>query len=293
MHPLKGQASDYAKFLELHKKKSGTEHFRASLTKTKKQKPQRSEEEKRILDLVGGNIKVAREEVRLNNPEVTARKKLSENHEEFPLMNPKEIDTIGGVSNVALYMRLHNQEVETKKNVVDQKMEQQIKSSKTSLMTPGLVINTGKEDQYKTIDDGFSDKLNNASAKAGKRTTANIVIPNEKEQIDIAKALQVPDKNSKLFFLPEGVEIGGVSNVGGLMRIHANEITSSGDKKHAASDSKVEKVAKQLREAGGNNWVPVLVKQTGEDSYEVVGNHFAYDVAKKANISRIRAVVVK
>lgn len=158
-----------------------------------------------------------------------------------------------------------------------------------------IVIETGV-DKYAAIDDGFSPKVAGVLNEPYAR-----IIPNNPKQIELAKALRVPDKNEtlldglKMFPRNKGLP-GNLSDVGSLMHIYDHEITSSfkASEGHDASEEEIERVAKQVRKDGkGHNWVPVLVRETGEDKYEVVGNHFVYDVMKKANVEKMWTIIVE
>ena len=49
--------------------------------------------------------------------------------------------------------------------------------------------------------------------------------------------------------------------------------------------------AKKLNELGGRNWVPVIVKEIGEDQYEVIGNSFIYAVAEEAGLEKVWCII--
>lgn len=49
--------------------------------------------------------------------------------------------------------------------------------------------------------------------------------------------------------------------------------------------------AEALNKQGGRNWIPVIVKETGEDSYEVIGNSFIYAVAQEAGLERVWCII--
>lgn len=205
---------------------------------------------------------------------------------------PKEIIS-GGSSNVGIIFGTSLSEVGNDPAKVSTTLDKQFASnnSKNSkhALTSSIVIEKGL-DSYEALDDGYSQQLNNAVKKAGKDYAMNVVVPDDPGQIELAKALQVPDKNQKTYFLDEK-KLSISSDYGQLTTPDATDISST-KKGHNRSDEEVAKVAGQLKKAGGNNWVPVLVKQTDLNKYEVVGNHFAYDVAKKAGITKIRVLTV-
>nr|WP_199298334.1 Rho termination factor N-terminal domain-containing protein [Trichocoleus sp. FACHB-40] len=49
--------------------------------------------------------------------------------------------------------------------------------------------------------------------------------------------------------------------------------------------------AKKLTKSGGRNWVPVIVKETGEDQYEVIGNSFIYAVVEEAGLEKVWCII--
>lgn len=49
--------------------------------------------------------------------------------------------------------------------------------------------------------------------------------------------------------------------------------------------------AKAVNQAGGRNWLPIIVKQTGEDQYQVIGNCFTYAVAEEAGLDKVWCII--
>lgn len=157
---------------------------------------------------------------------------------------------------------------------------------------PGIVIekNTGGDVKIVPIADNYSQSLN-ASGTYHNKKMFNVVVPDEPQQIALAKTLRsVPDDNSKGIFTAKQ-PTSTLTDVGIMQANTASDLNST-RKGHSASDDTVEKAAIELRKAGGKNWVPVLVRKSEFDTYDVVGNYFAYDVAKKANIDKIWTVEV-
>lgn len=79
------------------------------------------------------------------------------------------------------------------------------------------------------------------------------------------------------------------TNIGNLMYLYLDEIDPG-----EASDTAeflINATAQQLNEAGGRNWVPVIVKETGKDRYEVIGNSFIYAVAATAGLERVWCII--
>ena len=57
------------------------------------------------------------------------------------------------------------------------------------------------------------------------------------------------------------------------------------------SATTVAEAAKSIK-AAGRNWLPIPIQQTKDYEYEVVGNSFVYEAAKKAGIERVWVVIV-
>jgi hypothetical protein len=49
--------------------------------------------------------------------------------------------------------------------------------------------------------------------------------------------------------------------------------------------------AKTLNKFGGRNWVPLIVKEIGEDQYEVIGNSFIYAVVEEAGLEKVWCII--
>ena len=80
-----------------------------------------------------------------------------------------------------------------------------------------------------------------------------------------------------------------LSNVGNLMCLYMHEISPG--KSTDASEFLIKAAAKALIESGGRNWVPVIVKEIGEDEYEVIGNSFVYAIALEAGLEKVWCIV--
>ena len=80
-----------------------------------------------------------------------------------------------------------------------------------------------------------------------------------------------------------------LSNVGNLMCLYMHEINPG--KGTEASEFLIKASARALVESGGRNWVPVIVKEIGEDEYEVIGNSFVYAIALEAGLERVWCIV--
>ncbi len=83
--------------------------------------------------------------------------------------------------------------------------------------------------------------------------------------------------------------MSSLSNIGNLMDIYLNDIDSSVS--NDAPEFLIKASARLLKEKGDRNWIPLLVKETGEDKYEVIANSFIYAVAKEAGLDRVWCII--
>ena len=83
--------------------------------------------------------------------------------------------------------------------------------------------------------------------------------------------------------------MSSLSNIGNLMRLYLDDIDSSIS--NDTSEFLVKASARLLKEKGDRNWIPLLVKETGKDKYEVIANSFIYAVAKEAGLDRVWCVI--
>jgi hypothetical protein len=80
-----------------------------------------------------------------------------------------------------------------------------------------------------------------------------------------------------------------LDNIGDLMYLYTERITLA--ESIDTPDFLIKSTAKALNELGGRNWIPVIVKETGEDEYQVIGNSFIYAVAEEAGLERIWCII--
>lgn len=80
-----------------------------------------------------------------------------------------------------------------------------------------------------------------------------------------------------------------LDSIGNLMYLHMKEITPG--ESVDTPDFLIKSTAKALNELGGRNWIPVIVKETGEDEYQVIGNSFIYAVAEEASLEKIWCII--
>lgn len=80
-----------------------------------------------------------------------------------------------------------------------------------------------------------------------------------------------------------------ITDVGNLMHLYLDEV-EPGEGTNAP-EFLVKATAHELNQKGGRNWIPVIVRQTGEDKYEVIGNSFIYAVAAEAGLERVWCII--
>jgi hypothetical protein len=49
--------------------------------------------------------------------------------------------------------------------------------------------------------------------------------------------------------------------------------------------------ARELNNSDGRNWIPLIVKEVSEDSYQVIGNNFIYSVAEAAGLEKVWCII--
>lgn len=83
--------------------------------------------------------------------------------------------------------------------------------------------------------------------------------------------------------------MNSLSSIGKLMHLYLDEIEPG--QETDASEFLIKASAHLLNQKGGRNWIPVIVKETGEDQYEAIGNAFVYAVAEEAGLERVWCIV--
>ncbi len=76
--------------------------------------------------------------------------------------------------------------------------------------------------------------------------------------------------------------------IGSLMYLYLEEIEPVAIAIH---EFVIKETAKAVNAAGDRNWLPIIVKQTGQDSYKVIGNMFAYVVAEEAGLEKVWCII--
>ena len=83
--------------------------------------------------------------------------------------------------------------------------------------------------------------------------------------------------------------MSNLSDIGNLMHIYLDDISPS--KGIDTPEFLIKASARLLKEKGDRNWIPLLVKETGKDKYEVIANSFIYAVAKEAGLDRVWCII--
>lgn len=79
------------------------------------------------------------------------------------------------------------------------------------------------------------------------------------------------------------------SDIGNLMHLYLDDIDPG-----EGTDAPLFLViaaAKKLNECGERNWVPLIVKEIGQDQYQVIGNTFIYAVAEVAGLEKVWCII--
>lgn len=80
-------------------------------------------------------------------------------------------------------------------------------------------------------------------------------------------------------------------DIGKLMNFKLAEIEPG--EKIVESEFVIAAAADAVLQAGGRNWIPIIVKEICDDKYQVVSNHFVYAVAQQAGLERVWCIVIK
>ncbi len=83
--------------------------------------------------------------------------------------------------------------------------------------------------------------------------------------------------------------MSNLSDIGNLMYLDLEIIEPSSLTK--LSEYLINATAKELSNTDGRNWIPLIVKELAEDSYQVIGNSFVYAVAEAAGLEKIWCII--
>ncbi|MGB2924946.1 MAG: transcription termination factor rho family protein [Limnothrix sp.] len=76
---------------------------------------------------------------------------------------------------------------------------------------------------------------------------------------------------------------------GTLLHLYVDEIET--DMPTEAHSFLIMGAANAINEADGRNWIPLIVKQTGEETYKVVANGFILAAAEEAGLTKVWCIV--
>jgi hypothetical protein len=79
-------------------------------------------------------------------------------------------------------------------------------------------------------------------------------------------------------------------NIGKLMHLNLSKIESA--EPCSESEFIIAGAAEAVLQAGNRNWIPIIVKETGDYQYQVVSNHFIYAVAQQAKLDLVWCIVI-
>ncbi|MEM7772021.1 MAG: Rho termination factor N-terminal domain-containing protein [Cyanobacteria bacterium P01_A01_bin.37] len=85
--------------------------------------------------------------------------------------------------------------------------------------------------------------------------------------------------------------MSNLSDTGKLMHLYVEDIDPG-----SGTDSPeflIQASAHLLNQKSGRNWVPVIVRETGEDAYEVIGNSFIFAVAEEAGLEKVWCIIAE
>lgn len=84
--------------------------------------------------------------------------------------------------------------------------------------------------------------------------------------------------------------MGKYDNIGELMHLPLESINV--EETTYESEFIIDAAAETILGTDGRNWIPVIVKETGDYQYEVVANHFIYAVVQQANLERVWCIII-
>ena len=85
--------------------------------------------------------------------------------------------------------------------------------------------------------------------------------------------------------------MGDFDNIGKLMHLPLANIKP--EVQISKSEFIITAAAEAIYESAGRNWIPIIVKETGDYQYQVVSNHFVYAVAQEAALERVWCIVIE
>lgn len=85
--------------------------------------------------------------------------------------------------------------------------------------------------------------------------------------------------------------MGKYDNIGQLMHLPLESLDT--EDSIYESEFVVNAAAAAILETDGRNWIPLVVKETGDYQYQVIANHFIYAVAQQANLERVWCIIIE
>ena len=83
--------------------------------------------------------------------------------------------------------------------------------------------------------------------------------------------------------------MSNLSDVGNLMYLDLELIEAS--ESVTNSEYLINATARELSNSDARNWIPLIVKEIAEDSYQVIGNNFIYAVAEAAGLDKVWCII--
>ena len=83
--------------------------------------------------------------------------------------------------------------------------------------------------------------------------------------------------------------MSNLSDIGNLMYLDLDIIEPSSLTN--ISEYIINATAKELSNTDGRNWIPLVVKELAEDSYQVISNSFIYAVAEAAGLEKVWCII--
>ncbi|AMA08154.1 MULTISPECIES: Rho termination factor N-terminal domain-containing protein [Cyanophyceae] len=77
--------------------------------------------------------------------------------------------------------------------------------------------------------------------------------------------------------------------VGALLHLYLDEISTGIDTQ--VHDFLIQGAAKAINDAENRNWIPLIVKQIGSESYQVIANSFVFAAAEEAGLTKVWCIV--
>ncbi len=83
--------------------------------------------------------------------------------------------------------------------------------------------------------------------------------------------------------------MNSLTDIGNLMHLRLEDIEPGEGTNEP--DFLIQASANLLQKNDGHNWVPIIVKETGEDQYEVISNSLIYAIAEEAGLERVWCII--